>query len=611
MITNRLSASNTGTPAIRHISPLQYTVADAVDVIAVLLLGSCEVRCFIEQPITIAMLKDFLRKPNGQQLFVQSTLLHYAIQLKWPILAALAAVIDATVANYCWVIWLMISTDLCIPPESIVTFEELAQFAILNAVENDHLRALYQSFEIFYPASTFVMLFKFLYKTRQCNFTLDSYALLADFISKAKHGDTFINRLLQLAPDELSLFVTMLVTKCLKIGFDSMEHSQQLLDIICGSDNTLYADFIDIATISTIHQIIQFTGIQLNIDKMTKCSITETGEFSESKSEHEHATNKQYEYIRIRDDLIAGNHFNKAIELANLLNMSKDPIVYEQWLHEIRNNKKIDFDMCERCTIQHSISPITTIKFSLHIADQLNYADVFKYTILLKALHTIKKHQLDKNEGIHSDRIEHEMYMSLLRNGQSIEHIELFCSEYFETIMKSERCVLFKTFINLKDLANIDHLAVVSNEPLCKEDVDRLEMIMNRLLDHGDIVQALRMQAIFDYGTLDLHYIVFCMALCEHLVRLYDLSTDQKVMLNDGLKHAASKFNKQKIRARQLSTSSNTSDSSSPDSRMPFMSSIEYSSIAQCGHNRGEEEQDILAAVQVCIFAPKIYSGRS
>lgn len=45
---------------------------------------------------------------------------------------------------------------------------------------------------------------------------------------------------------------------------------------------------------------------------------------------------------------------------------------------------------------------------------------------------------------------------------------------------------------------------------------------------------------------------------------MYDLSTEQKQMLNAGLKQAASKFNRRTLRLKRMNTSSSTSASSSP-----------------------------------------------
>lgn len=105
---------------------------------------------------------------------------------------------------------------------------------------------------------------------------------------------------------------------------------------------------------------------------------------------------------------------------------------------------------------------------------------------------------------------------------------------------------------------------------------------------------------MFNYRTLDLHYLVFCMALAEGLASLCDLSIEQKQMLNDGLKTAASKFNRRTLRLKRLSTSSS---SSSPIPKNYF-EPLEYTRVDFEEIPSGEK-QDLLDAIQVC-FSVKL-----
>lgn len=60
---------------------------------------------------------------------------------------------------------------------------------------------------------------------------------------------------------------------------------------------------------------------------------------------------------------------------------------------------------------------------------------------------------------------------------------------------------------------------------------------------------------MFNHRTLDLHYLVFCMALAEGLASLYELSVEQRQMLNESAKAVASKFNRRTLRLARLSQS--------------------------------------------------------
>lgn len=62
---------------------------------------------------------------------------------------------------------------------------------------------------------------------------------------------------------------------------------------------------------------------------------------------------------------------------------------------------------------------------------------------------------------------------------------------------------------------------------------------------------------MFNHRPLDLHYLVFCMALAEGLASLHDLSGEQRKMLSDGVKSAASKFNRRTLKSTRLSQGKN------------------------------------------------------
>lgn len=361
-------------------------------------------------------------------------------------------------------------------------------------------------------------------------------------------------------------------------------------------------DSIDFTTIAAINRIIRFTKVRLNIDEMLcrTSSDANTGAVIaiEFEADMETSTLLQNEYIRISDELIAEKQFKCALEMAELLNLSKDTIIYEQWIYQFENDAHFNIEHCDHGIVQHSISPLVLVNFLLYVSGKLDYTEIKKYLVLKKILNAIKKHHLHPNEMIPRDRIEYEMYKCVLKNDTSINDIEMYNSDYFETIMMSERGVLFKPFLDLKDLAGIDQLKICAKDPLKKKETERLNQLMNRLLEQGDVVQALRVQSIFNHRTVDLHYLVFCMALAESLASLYDLSLEQKQMLNDGLKHAASKFNRRTLRLKRLNTSYSTSASSSPAGKSYLDSEptrVDFEEIPS------GEKQDLLDAIQVII----------
>lgn len=581
-------------------------INDDIDIFAVILICTCEMQSAIEPELSLAAIREIMKNPDLYQSCTHLNLVRYAFKMKWPVLSVLAATVNESVVDYCWIIWLIISTEQTAMPFDVEEYSDLAKYIITYCVRDNHVRTLHQSFKIFYPDSKFTLFTQFLSETSRYQFTTKTSALLMDFLYELDEGSVSINSLVTLSNEHMLRFITTLLVEYVKRSFDSMGHSQLLLDTISASGISNHIDSIDFGIIAAINQIIRFTKVRLNIDEMIcrplSDAINEDAEEGGGEDnivtevEMEQSTLLQNEYIRISDELIAEKQFKCALEMADLLRLSKDTIIYEQWIHQFENDPNFDLDTCDQGITQHSISPLVLINFLLFVSGKLDYTNIKKYLVLKKILNAIKKHHLYPNEVIPRDRIECEMYMCVLKNDSNIDEIEMYNSEYFEAIMMAERGVLYKSFLDLKDLAGVDQLTVVAKDQLKKQETERLNKLMNRLLDQGDIVQALRLQGIFNHRTIDLHYLVFCMALAESLASLYDLSTEQKQMLNAGLKQAASKFNRRTLRLKRMNTSCSTSASSSPVGKTYLDSEparVDFEEIPS------GEKQDLLDAIQV------------
>lgn len=590
-------------PTKLHTCQQFLNINDDMDIFAVILICACEIQLPHEPKLDLSMLREFMKSPDIDQSSTALNLVRYAFKMNWPILSVLAATVNESIIDYCWIIWLIICTELTTIPDEIESFGELAHFVITYTVRENYVRTLHQSFEIFYPDSKFTAFSKFLSESSRYQFTAELSALLMDFLYEIDEGIVIINDSLPLSAEEMSFFVTTLLIECIKRGFDSMEHQQQLLDTIAASGIANHVEYIDFTTIAAINQIVRFTNVQINIDEMIchqSNDETNCTEKNQQNFETFMETNAlQNEYNRISDELIAEKAFDSALELADLLNLSKDMIIYEQWIHSFEMDQQFDFDAYDRALDMHSISPLVLINFLLFVAEKLDIMNNKRYLVLKKILNAIKKHHLYPNEAIPRDRIEYEMYKCVLKNEMAIDDVEMYYSDYYERCMKLERGVLYKSFIDLKDLAGVDRLTMVAREQFKNPEIDRLTQLMNRLLCDGDIVQAIRLHGIFDYRTIDLHYLVFGMALAEGLSHLNDLSSEQKQMLNDGTKQTVPKFNRRAVRLKRMNTSGSTSASSSPASKT-FFDSVDMNRV-DFEEFPPNEKQDVLDAIQVSL----------
>lgn len=580
-------------PAAKLISSQYLNINDDTDIFAIILICTCDMRTAHEPLLTIALLRELMLTPETHQPSTYLNLTRYAFKLKWPILAVLAATVNDSAVDYCWITWLMISTEYHIIPADVTHIENLARYVIRHSVQNKYVRTLHQSIEIFYPKSKFSLFTKFLSETSRYKFTANVADSLEDYIGGLSEGNV---QFLTWTPDDLKDFSIELLIEYVKQSFDSMEHCQLLLDCVCSTGiSDMIVTPVDIGTVAAINRIIRFTGIRLNIDEIMRQPMATEADESAMQEQAESLSSlyARNEYLRISDELMALNEFDSAMELAELLTLPKDTVVYKRWVHLFETQDTFDLDACERELEHHGLSPLILIDFLTFVAERIDFVVPKKYAVLRKILDASRKHQLHSHEGFQRDALEFDLVKCVLRNGEPIvDDTFVYNSEYFETIMTDERGVLFKSFLALKELSGVNELTVSNKESMTRDEIVRFETLMNRLLDQGDIVQALRLQGMFNHRTLDLHYLVFCMALAEGLASLYDLSGEQKQMLNDGLKVAASKFNRRTLRLKRFSSSSPVNNNllESTDSTR-----IDFEEIPSGA------KQDILDAIQVCI----------
>jgi len=137
--------------------------------------------------------------------------------------------------------------------------------------------------------------------------------------------------------------------------------------------------------------------------------------------------------------------------------------------------------------------------------------------------------------------------------------------------MLHERCVLYKSFSELKELAGIDDLSISDKTKLTQEMESRLNTLLNTLLDKGDIVEALRLQELFEFRPNDLRFIVFAMALAEGMTSISKLSSKERQLLGEIEKSAFPKFNRITLNQNVMTRwDSDLSDSCSDTVAMEF-----------------------------------------
>lgn len=391
--------------------------------------------------------------------------------------------------------------------------------------------------------SKFFLLTHFLNKTKNLSYsdeTLDSFQTYLLFWSQDGFNLPLFKVSQQTNKDKMILLTIRLILLHLNHNFQSGVHQKQFLQLLCKSGLSDMYPMIDFCLLSKVFEI---------------SLALKTHNFDFEKLLIENHTL----YTDLFETLLSNQLFDEAIKLAGLLDLPISDIVLTQWSANLNidDDTSLVFEQYEHEMEFLALPPEILINFLLFTAGQLQQSCKKRYLLFKKAMDIIKRHHLFPNENFDRDQIEYEMVLCYLLSNDEIEDSHIYHSEYFEEIMSKERGVLYKSFRELKELAGIDELATSTKIGLNNEMKENLEILLNKLLDLGDIVEALRIQALFDSRFMDLRILVFCMALAEGLTTIQNMTKEEKVTLTDIEKIAFSMFNKRTL-GRQIQKSGNS-----------------------------------------------------
>ncbi|XP_060660737.1 spatacsin [Drosophila nasuta] len=500
-----------------------------------------------------------LMQSSGQHC-TSINLLKHCVRHQMPILAVLAATLSDQNRDWCWLVWLAVAsgqwTQLLLEASRSreQEQEEYVWSLIRNVVKEGQVNALLHSFCIFQPDCKFVHLCRFLQLTAQHQDFSDSTIVeLRHFLCSWSQDAVQLPLCAPLARKQLMQRCIGLLLLQLQCNFDCSMQQQKFLECICRSDVGDICDLLDFCLLHRIFGVAATWIRQLGIDYELL------------------VRRDSAEYKRLVDALTEAKAYEEALQLAALLQLPLADIVYAKWLAELEAGQLHQHAEYEREIEQHALPPAILVNFLLQAAAQQPEENLRRrYELLQSALGVIKQHHLFPNESFDRDQIEYDMVMCYvqLELEQETEPVTIYHSEYFEQIMRQERCVLYKSFSELKELAGIDDLSIANKSQLTPEMEQRLDGLLQLLLDEGDIVEALRLQELFEFRPNDLRFIVFAMALAEGMTSIVNLSSKERQLLSDIEKSTFPKFNRLTLNQNPLGRCS--SDLSASCSTLEF-----------------------------------------
>uniref|UniRef100_A0A2M4A770 Spatacsin C-terminal domain-containing protein n=1 Tax=Anopheles triannulatus TaxID=58253 RepID=A0A2M4A770_9DIPT len=482
-------------------------------------------------------------------------LLDRAIRRRWPLLALLAGDVcppDSDGRRYCWMVWVMLAGDYPFR-ERLASGPEESAFVcglLEHLVRTDRICTLASSLAVFYPGSNWHHLAAYLSFTRDVLFDVDrATQLLINFLATSTGDECF---LLRQPKYEMFNFCARLLTLHL-CNRSSVHHQQLLLESYVRSDIRCFLtaglDFERMLRVCAIVRHCDVAGEVLRFLERS-CNAATGGDTTEL-------------YETLCEQLVARKCHEAAIAVADEAGLPKESIIFEHWVSYFEANGTVGkFDRYRIDSERYGLRPELRINFFIHIANRLEYGDPARYQLLKRALELIREFGLYPSESFDRDRVEYELALSYVRcSDAAAQEFELYCSHYWTTACQRQpregaAPVLYHTFLELKEVAGIDDLTLANVPLTVPEEKRRLDALINRLLDCGDIVQALRYQAIFEQRPVDLHFVVFCMALAEGLISLYNLSKEERMVLNEDSVRSSGRFQRRTLRISRVSQSS-------------------------------------------------------
>lgn len=474
--------------------------------------------------------KFFLRDQSDEV----GDLLFQARKYEWPLIAILAATTTLYRIKYCWLTWLILSSDFKYT-KKLESIEELARNVFEHCLNRGFIRTLHESALIFYPDSTLEIFTKFLLHTKNGDFA-NMESLLKVFIVRLSEHD--YKMIVLKGKEKLLPFIFRCLILHLQFNIRFGLQKEQYLECLHRSEVSQFVRKIDFGFLKKLSKILEQTCTRVNYE------IFLEGDKRSMK-----------EIEKILGELIHADHFKEAIEITELMKMPKSDFVFKLWrrMYEKEDQKQTSFDIEKYLTYVEAfeLNIEIFIKFLSSIVDNM-IDSIEKYKILKFIL---------KNSKTGSDSLEYDViYLYVRLKCENIENLEPLTSKYYQDIISKEKNLIHESLYELKSIAKIDDLSISFKSLTNKAEKEELENLIFYLLDLNDIVQVLRIQEMFGCAPEDLKILVYMLSVCEGLTSIYDITKQERQTISS-FGQMSNIFNKFTLRSLRTSNANSMSSS--------------------------------------------------
>lgn len=322
--------------------------------------------------------------------------------------------------------------------------------------------------------------------------------------------------------------------------FRSRHHRIVFLNTICSSNLAKHvpSDCPTFCKISSLLQSLLYATINLDLSLFWNPA--------ERKSE----------IVRCIEILVDNKNFKYALELARFEKILKEYVLNEEWSYQFQNNTDNFWDDCESAFKSSKILPISAAEFFVNCSKELkNCPD--KYRALKHAYTWLK--QSDYSDP-YVENIEQEIW-----------------SNYFaldDETLKGSYYDKHETNYLLSDLQERSVTSTKFDNLLTKEQQRHLDEAIGKILVSGDIIEALRLEKMFDYKNVETSMLLTCYELAEGKLSPYQLSTEQRLLYMSRDRNLRSALSSRRRRAKKSTRISNMSTGKSLISYFPYSCTV-------------------------------------
>lgn len=222
---------------------------------------------------------------------------------------------------------------------------------------------------------------------------------------------------------------------------------------------------------------------------------------------------RRFEITKCIEKLVKIKQFKNALHLAKYENICKEYVLNEEWSLQLKETGNYDFwDACETAFVNAEILPSSAALFYIFCCTNLqDNCDKYK---AIKLAYTWLK------QSDYSDQFVENIEQEIWSNYFALDDGTLtgsYFSKHETNYLLTEILENSKTVTKFENSLNLEQLR-------------HLEETIGKILESGDIIEAIRLDKMFDFKSAEIEILLTCYELAEGKRKPYEISAQQRLL---------------------------------------------------------------------------------